>query len=92
MKSIVTVERLSQDGLELTRWEFYYLTGYRDTGIVLEGYTELSKPTPRHKFRVDRQYKRLMPRDNTVGRPAEIPLDVQIEAMNEFRKSLRWME
>ena len=64
-------------------WAFYLLDG----GIVLDGWRAMARESKRHKHQVIRKWSRLLPRNNTAGRP-NVPDSVLAEALMYFRASL----
>lgn len=85
------VDRPSDDFLSHKQWEFWYDEG-RHT-LWLDSYFELRKTTKRHKFVVDKKYKRTDTRVNdfTVDE-LPLPFDVITEAEQKFIEHMKSVE
>jgi len=81
----ISINHPSDDFLKMQSWDFILL----DNLLVLERYAELSKKTKRHKYNVDKIYKRLCSRNNNISL-ADVPFDekIQVEAMQELVRKI----
>jgi hypothetical protein len=68
-------------GLTGKRYRFYWC---ESLGIVLDSYYELSRPSTRHKFRIDATWDRLNSRDNRIPKP-----DVDFCIVTETKRAIR---
>jgi hypothetical protein len=92
VKMNTLVERMP-DKLHCERWSFWFVDSFSGPILYLDSYQMLSRPSARHRFKIDKQYQRL-------GRPGRdfqnpiplsgVPLDDEIkaEAIRGFTSSL----
>ncbi len=82
----ITIERENDTRLKSTLWRFYYME--RTHTLVLDVYSELARPTRRHKYVSGLQYVRLDSRNSNCPAPP-IPEDVETDARFRFNQRLR---
>jgi hypothetical protein len=94
----VEVIKTSGDKLHEEKWEFFLIDAYGQfLDFRLDCYTEYSRPSLRHKFRIDgKYYSRLNPRDSLMEE-SEVPFpeDVLNHARSLIEDKIRirlWSE
>jgi len=83
----IRVEEFSESSLKCRVWEFWFYAD--ETALILDYYAELEKPTKRHKFRITKEYRRLLRRGNDFNEE-EIPLpdSVKLQALKQFQDKI----
>lgn len=82
----IRIERPSPDGLQTERWRFTVL----EATVVLDEYTQESRPSKKHKFRPTATYSRLDGRNKELSEDmVSTPTDVFDEALEAAQNQLR---
>jgi hypothetical protein len=76
----ITIE--SKHKLSKVVWEFQII----QFSCVLRRVTEYSRPSRRHNYKTDRQWKAMGGLKNTMGEPTSIPQQVQDKLRSEMLK------
>jgi hypothetical protein len=86
---MITIERkaTAETALFMSRWRFWY--DDRDHRLVLDFWAQYSRPTKRHKWRVEQKYHRLTHRRSTLQAPPSLDETVILEARRRFCQMLR---
>ncbi|NUM72766.1 hypothetical protein HUU40_00250 [candidate division KSB1 bacterium] len=75
-----------------TIWRFTYFTGYGRTGATLDAYFEMVKPGGRRKWAVVKSWSRIDNRGHSMKNPPDVPEIVKILALQEYAKSLKFLD
>jgi hypothetical protein len=73
-------------GLTRKRYVFYWC---ESLGVVLDSYSELSRKTTRHKFRITCNWDRLNIRDNRIPKPEPLP-GVASVALEQIKDQIKF--
>ena len=86
-----TIDEIGEDYLSIKRWRFWLRDG---ADIELDFYGELSKPTKRHQFRVDKFYERLTPnrgfQQQRINKP-EVPEHIKKQVIERLASEIKFL-
>lgn len=75
----------TEDELHQQVWRFTLL----DRRVVIDSYSYQTRPTKRHKFRVEKHWQRCDRRDNTLDYPP-LPYDVIEQSLRGIRSQIQF--
>lgn len=90
----VEIEKISEDGLSSTYYEFYVTAEYyKDIPMCLNAYQERERKTRRHGWQVGNKYHRLEVRHSNLERSLiVVPETIITEAISKVASSIVWKD